>query len=317
MKARILTTATLVIAFAGTLPAVDQNLLNLLMPDAAVVAGVNVLSAKSSPFGQYVLSQFTGNANFAVATTQLGFDPTKDVIEVLTASNGSRTTHSGLAMATGTFNVSAITTAATTAGAASETYKGVNLLEDPKQTGAIAFLTSSLAVAGDIASVKAAIDRQSAPATLPASLVSQIKTLSAADDAWFLTTVPVSSLMGPKTNLVAPGLGANGQTQLNVAQQIQAASGGVKFGANVVFAGQATADNVQDATNLAGMLQLVANMAQMQASTNPQAAAIAKALIVSSSGTTVNVSLTLPDAQFQQLLKPQNSPARHRTMGHK
>ncbi len=306
MKARILTTTTLVILFAGTLPAADPNLLNLVMPDAKVVAGVNVLSAKSSPFGQYVLSQFAGNANFAMVTTQVGFDPTKDLNEVLTASNGDKASPSGLAMATGTFNVSAITTAAVTQGnVVTETYNGVSLLEDNKNVGAVAFLTSTLVVAGDIASVKAAIDRQSAPQALPASLLSQIKTLSANEDAWFVSTVPVSSLLEPNSGVVAPGLGANAKTQLNVAQQIQSANGGVKFGANVTFTGQAQADNAQDATNLAGMLQLAANMLQLQASTNPQAAAIGKALTVSSSGTAVNVSLTLPQDQFQKLLKPQ------------
>src|SRR5579863_971590 len=177
MKARILNTATLVAVFAGTLPAVDQNLLNLVMPDAKVVAGVNVLTAENSPFGQYVISQFAGNANFTVAVTQMGFDPTKDVNEVLTASNGVKGSPSGLAMATGTFNVSAITTAAVTGNVVTETYNGINLLEDTQKAGAVAFLTSTLVVAGDIASVKAAIDRQSAPQALPSSLLSQIKTL--------------------------------------------------------------------------------------------------------------------------------------------
>src|ERR1035438_3439084 len=131
MKARILTTAALVAVFAGTLPAVDPALLNLVMPDAKVLAGVNVLSAKSSPFGHYILGQFATNANFAMATTQVGFDPTKDLIEVLTASNAVQGSPGGLAMATGTFNVSAITTAAVTQGhVVTETYHGVNLLED-------------------------------------------------------------------------------------------------------------------------------------------------------------------------------------------
>jgi hypothetical protein len=306
MKARMLTTATLVTVFAGTLPAANQNLLNLVMPDATVIAGVNVLTAENSPFGQYVLSQFAGNSNFTVATTQLGFDPTKDVTEVLTASNGVKGSHSGLAMATGTFNVSAITTAAVTGGATSETYNGVPLIEDPQQTGAVAFLSSTLAVAGDVASVKAAIDRQSAPQALPAAVLSQIKALSAADDAWFVTTVPVSTLIGPNA-LVAPGLNSNAKAQLNIVSQIQSASGGVKFGANVAFNAVAQADNAQDATNLAAMIQLMANMLQLQGSNNPKAAAVGKALTVSSSGTAVTVSLTLPDAQFQSLLKPQTA----------
>ncbi|HWC99619.1 MAG TPA: hypothetical protein VG456_22820 [Candidatus Sulfopaludibacter sp.] len=307
MKARILTTLTLVAVSTGTLPAVDQNLLNLVMPDAKVVAGVNVLSAKTSPFGQYVLSQFAGNANFAMVTTKVGFDPSKDLIEVLTATTAVKDAPTGLAMATGTFNVSAITTAAvsqTDGNVVTETYKGVNLLEDNKNVGAVAFLNASLVVAGDIASVKAAIDRQSTPSTLPASLLAQIKNLSATEDAWFVSTVPVSSLMGPNTGLVAPGLGANAKMQINVAQQIQSANGGVKFGSIVTFTGQVQADTAQNATTLAGMLQLVANMAQMQAAQNPQAAALAKALTVSNSGNSVNVSLALPQDQFQNLLHP-------------
>jgi ethanolamine utilization microcompartment shell protein EutS len=304
MKARILTTATLVTVFAGTLAAANQNLLNLVMPDATVIAGINVLTAEHSPFGQYVLSHFVGNSNFTVATTKLGFDPTQDVTEVLTASNGVKGSHTGLAMATGTFNVSAITTAALTGGATSATYKGIALLEDPKETGAVAFLGSTIALAGDVASVKAAIDRQSAPQALPASVLSQIKTLSAAQDAWFVTTVPVSTLLGPNA-LVAPGLSTDAKAQLNIVSQIQSASGGVKFGANVAFNAVAQADNAQNATNLAGMIQLMANMLQLQGSSNPNAALVGKAITASASGTAVTMSLTLPQAQFQALLKPQ------------
>jgi len=304
MKARILTTATLVTVFAGTLPAVDQNLLNLVMPNATVVAGINVLTAENSPFGQYVLSQFANNANVTVTVSKLGFDPTKDVTEVLTASSGVAGSHSGLVMATGTFNVSAITTAAVTGGATTETYKGVALLEDPQQMGAVAFLGSTVVVAGDVASVKAAIDRQAAPQALPGALLSQIKNLSATEDAWFVTAVPVSTLLGPNA-LVAPGLSSDKKAQLNIISQVQSASGGVKFGANVAFNGVAQADNAQDATNLAGLVQLMANMLQLQGSSNPNAAVVGKAITVSSSGTAVTVSLTLPQAQFQALLKPQ------------
>jgi hypothetical protein len=311
MTARIITTTTFITIFAGTLPAVDQKLLNLVMPDAKVVAGVNVLSAKNSPFGQSILSQFSGNSNFTMFTTKVGFDPTQDLIEVLTASNADMTNHGGLAMATGTFNVSAITTAAMGAGTVSETYNGVNLLEDPQKAGAVAFLTSSLAVAGDLANVKAAIDRQSSPSTLPLSLLNQIKNLSASEDAWFVSIIPVANLLAPNTGVVAPGLGANANTQLNIAKQIQSANGGVKFGNTVAFTGSAVADTAQNATNLAGMLQLVANMLQLQASQNPQAAAIGKALTVSSSGTSVNVALTLPQDQFQKLLKPQAAAPKH------
>ena len=56
MKAQLLT-ATLFTTFSGVLSAADPMLLNLVMPDAKVVAGVNVQQAKGTLFGQYILSQ--------------------------------------------------------------------------------------------------------------------------------------------------------------------------------------------------------------------------------------------------------------------
>src|ERR1041385_3400178 len=92
MKARILTATAVVTVFAGISPAraADQQLLNLLMPDAKVVAGVNVDQAKASPFGQYILSQIQSqDQHMRELTLQTGFDPTRDVHELLVASAGA------------------------------------------------------------------------------------------------------------------------------------------------------------------------------------------------------------------------------------
>ena len=51
----------------------------------------------------------------------------------------------------------------------------------------------------------------------------------------------------------------------NALQQIQSASGGVKFGSMVVVTGQAQTETAQDATKLGGVLQLLVSMAQLQA----------------------------------------------------
>ena len=56
MKAQILS-AAIAAAFSGVLSAADPQLLNLLMPDAKVIAGVNVDQAKGTQFGQYILDQ--------------------------------------------------------------------------------------------------------------------------------------------------------------------------------------------------------------------------------------------------------------------
>jgi len=315
MKARIFATATVLTAFSGVLPAVDSQLLNLVMPDANVMAGVNVAQAKATPFGQYVLTQFAANnPDLQQLATLTGFDPRKDVNELLLASNASAGTHSGLACATGVFNVSSIVSFATTHGAVTESYgtPPMTILEDPKQTHGIAFLSGSLVAAGDIADVKAVIDRLTNPSILPAALVTQVKQLSAADDAWGLTTVPPSSLHPGSTAPQIPGLGNGLQTSLG---SVQSVSGGVKFGATVNFTGQAQTDTAQNATALAGVIQFLANMAQLNSAQNPQASAALQSLTAAASGTTVTVTLSLPEDQFQQLLQPKANVAKpHRAM---
>lgn len=314
MKARILTTATLAAVFAGALPAVDPQLLGLVMPDAKVLAGVNVVSAKNSPFGQYVLSQMAPNNQELQRMAALtGFDPRQDLIELLAASNAAPGAHAGLALATGTFNTSAIMAAATMAGATTQTYKGVNIIIDPnaKVPSGIAFLGSTIAIAGDLTDVKAALDRQSAPSKIDSGLAGTAGTLSASQDAWVVSivgppTVGIGVMKGAPT---APGVPA-GALPATALQEIVSGNAGVKFGANVVVTAQAQADNAQDATNLAGMLQLLANMAQLQADKNPQAAALAKNLTVSSTGVNVNVAFTLPEDQLQQLASHPTPAAR-------
>src|SRR5690242_18590000 len=117
MTARILSATALVTALVGIMPATaaDQELVKLLMPDAKVVAGVNVDQAKASPFGQYVLSQMMPqDAHMRELNQQTGFDPTRDVRELLVASVGAATPghESGLALARGNFNIAGIVSAA-------------------------------------------------------------------------------------------------------------------------------------------------------------------------------------------------------------
>jgi len=303
MNARTLTAASLVAGFIVILPAaaVDTGLLNLVMPDAKVLAGVNVEQAKNSPFGQYVLSQAqTENTDLKKLEALTGFDPTRDVRELLIASNSvGGTQHTGLFLARGTFNPGLIANAATAHDAVMESYNGITILEDPKKTHGVAFPDASLAIVGDIANVKAAIDRMKSPSSLPASIVSQVNQWSGSQDAWAISAVPVSSLHPPAGAPNVPGM--NGAAAL---QNIQSAAGGVKFGALVVVTGQAQAATTQDAQQLADTVKLLANLAQMQAGNDPIAASLAQSLTVSTSGTTVNASVSLPEDQLQQAMKP-------------
>jgi len=306
MKAQILTTATILTVLTGALPAADPVLLNLVGPDSKVLAGVNVQQAKGTLFGQYVLNQIqSSNTDMQQLVALTGFDPTRDVNEALVATTGAPDT--GLALARGSFDVAKITAAANVKGAVSEVYNGVTILEDPKQTHGVAFLDSTTAVAGDVASVKGAIDRQKIAQPLASSAAVQINQLSTTQDAWVLSTVSPSSLVPPQT-------GQPGAKVPPVFQTVQSASGGVKFGANVVFTGQATTDTAANASALGDVVKFLISLAQLNASQNPQAAQLAQSVQVSASGNLLTVSLSLPEDQFQQLVNfGQKSGAAHAT----
>jgi hypothetical protein len=301
MKTQIFATAMLLAVSSGALSAADPRLLSLAMPDATALAGVNVDQAKATPFGLFVLTTLlqTQDQKLQQLATLTGFDPRRDVNELLLASTGAPGSKTGLALARGVFDPDKIAAAAQSAAAAVETYGGVSIIEDPQHQNGFAFLDSTLVVAGDLANVKAAIDRRHGGPTISAKLAAQASQLSSTQDAWAISTVSPSTL---KPLAAAPP--AAGADLQNALQKIESASGGVKFGSVVVLTGQAQAATPQDASSLGDVLRLFVNMAQLQAAKRPEAAALAQALVVSTQGSTVKITLSLPEGQFQQLVKP-------------
>ena len=314
MNLPILNAATLAALCAGLLPAADPGLMNLVMPDAKVVAGVNVDQAKTTPFGLFVLSQIQaqGAQHLQQVTALTGFDPTRDLHELLIASNGVPGGHTGLILARGNFDAGKIQGAALAGGGSTIAYNSATVILDPKQANAVAFLDSTLAVAGDVASVKGAIDRHTTPAPISADLAVQVNQWSAKEDAWGIAAAPLSALK-PPANSANP----QGAAIQNAFQSIQQAAGGVKFGDPIVFTGQAQADTAANATAMASVIQFLVSMAQMQAQQkNPQLAAVLPSLSVTASANLVSLSLNVPESQAEQVvkLKPQAAgpPALHR-----
>ena len=303
MKAQLLTSAAVVTIFAGVSPslAADQQLLNLLMPDAKVVAGINVDQAKGSPFGQYVLSQMVPqDQHMKDLTLQTGFDPTRDVRELLVASNGDPGKEAGLALATGNFNVAGVTAAATQHGGTIELYRGASIVKDPEGKIGIGFLSGTLVAAGDLVNVKAAIDRQTSPASLPSALLSQINEWSNSQDAWIVTAVPPNTLTPRAGTPKVPGLGP-GQDAF---QSIQRAGAGVRFGSLVTMKVQGDTDTSQSAQQMADALKLLASLAQMQGGQDPTLKSLLAALTIGSTGNQLNVSISMPSEQFIALTQP-------------
>src|SRR5262249_16079428 len=147
------------LAASTALAGVDPGLLNLVMPDAKVLTGVQVDQAQSSPFGQYILAQIQPNQDFNKLIAATGFDPRHDLHEIVAASGDAQ---SGLAVGRGVFQPARIAAAAVLAGAVSSNYKGIEVLtgKGSHEDGSIAFLDTTTVVLGQDAAVKATIDRR-------------------------------------------------------------------------------------------------------------------------------------------------------------
>lgn len=321
MKLRNVSAFILASLWAGVLQGADSQLLNLVMPDAKILAGVNVSQALASPFGRFLMARLQAqDQHLSEVIAKTGFDPTRDLQELLLASNGAQSNASHLTLASGTFNVNAIAAAATAAGATSEVYgeKGITIYEDLKRGQGFGFLdttqagSATLAVAGRVADVKGAIDRfngQTASAPVDAGLLVKVNLLSSAQDAWAVSLVPPPVIKPPATVPNVPAIPST------VFQNVQQAEGGVKFGTEVVLSAQLQADTAQNATALANVLQFVVNLGQMQAQQNSEAAMALKSIIVSASGQTVNVSATVPEQQVEAVIQSQAQPKVERRQG--
>jgi hypothetical protein len=285
--------------WTGAAFAADPQLLNLVMPDAKVLAGVNATSVDSSPLGQFILAKIGGQIppNFIAAT---GFNPLQDVSEILTASVADPANPSGLLLARGTFPVDKITAVLTGASGKWQltTYGGATLINttNPKAkvTFAVAFLGNSIAVAGDLASVKAAIDRSTGQNSIDPALATIVNQLSANEDEWLVSSTSVASLI-PANAVPSGATTGPAATLLPMLKSIQSFNGGVKLGDNVAFTGEAVASTPQNAAALQAVVKLgialgAANVPVLQG------------LQVSTNGSAVDLSLSVPEAQIENLV---------------
>ena len=303
MKLPTVCTPSLCFLFAGLLPAADQQLVGMLMPDAKVVAGINVEQAKNSPFGQFLLSRIPNEDHgLSHLTAATGFDPRRDLSEILMGTIG-QPGEKGLVLAKGNFDAQRILAAARTAGHTVESYKGVELLTGKEDSivHAVAFLENSIAVAGDADNVKAAIDRRNSSRSIDPALAARIDQLSASEDAWSVSMVPLAAL----TNQNVPDTKLNGMLNSDVVKTIQQTSGGIKFGAIIQLSAEAVTRSAQDATALADVVRFLANMVQMNTPQAGQAAvtALVQSLNVKADGNTVKVGLAIPEDQFEKVMR--------------
>lgn len=310
--------ASALFAFAGSAPAADQQLMNLVMPDARVVAGVNVEQAKTSAFGTYLLSMMPNDAGFQQFTTLTGFNPRTDLQEILVATSGDVSHRSGLMLARGKFKPDQIADLASKSGQEIVDYNGAKLIAGPKggANGALAFLSEGIAIAGDIDNVKAALDRKDGANSIDSGLAARVNDLSSNNDAWSISNVPFSELSkGAAAPNTMPGP-LQGIFQGDLLKTVQQTSGGIKFGDGVRITAEALASNDSDATALRDVVKFLAGMIQTNTAGQP-VATLLSALSITTDGSKLKVNLTIPEAQLESLLKTLHEQAPAAAAHHK
>ena len=296
-----------VLAAATTLPtyaAVDTGLLALLPPDATVLTGVNVDQAKTSTYGRYMLSQMTvDDAGFLKFISDTGFDPRRDLSQIISATSGDATANKTVIVGRGSFNAAKIANVSQAEGAKLINYKGVDLVvhSGTDMTGALAFLDATTAVMGYLDAVKAVVDRRGLTTpVLPAAVVARVTALMASNDGWFLSTVSPSTFFSGKMD---PKVGT--MLDAGLMQSVLSGSGGLKFTATGATIGaQAVARSDKDATALADVVRFLVNIVQSSQGASPEAAKFAgllDTLQLSTQGATMSLMLNIPEATLEQL----------------
>jgi hypothetical protein len=285
--------------------AADQALLKMLPGDAAFIAGINADQIRTSRFGQFLLDQLKSEEqNMEKFVTSTGFDPRRDLQELIVASNDARGHGKAIVIARGRFDAARISQFARTSGADSTFYRGIEILTGKGQSGGnkgwMAILDPSTAIAGEQDAVRAAIERRATnQGGVKAETLAKINELSTRYDAWM-----VSASLERLADEVRPEVGQTMQGNLMAA--MQSVTGGVRFGANVELMAEAVMRSDKDAQAMVDVVKFLAGMMQLS-SDEKKAAEFAKLLDkmdLKASGNQFRLSMTLPEELIETMLKP-------------
>ncbi|MBS1829405.1 MAG: hypothetical protein JST93_29150 [Acidobacteria bacterium] len=307
MRTALLSLATAVAGFAA-----DPALLRMIPANSPFLAGIHADQIKTSRFGQFLLNQLKSEeANMNKFIDATGFDPRRDLTELIVASSDASGKGKSVVVARGRFDTNRINAFASTGGAKLTTYNGVQVMSggtEGGKSGWLAVLDNVTAVAGDQDSVRSAIDRyKGAPGALDAATLARINELSSRYDAWMISN-GVARIADDIRNPQVGGMMNN-----NLFQSMQSVMGGVRFGTNVELTAEATMRSEKDATAMVDVIRFLAGMLQMNSQNDKRAAELATLLDkmqLSSSGTQFKLSLTIPEETLEGIVKPVSSGAK-------
>jgi len=280
-----------------------------------MVAGIDVERARDSFIGRKIMEQMDSkDADFAKFVTATGFDPRRDLKEIVIATPDTNTKNPpALFLVRGTFDMARINGFLKSSGvAAAETLGGVEFYTQAngKEDMGFAFLDSSLAVGGPKEVVRAALKRRAGSgAALTAATLAKVQSMSQSNDIWAVTSIPVAEL----SNALPGGeKGPSGMMNGDAFKAIEQAAMGLRFGAEFLeFTAETISKTEKDATAIADVVRFLSTMVQMNRE-KPEVKAFATALDgmkLSTEARTTKLSISLPMAEMEQMIKSNGKPA--------
>ena len=243
----------------------DSALLDLLPPNASFVLGVNVRKMVSAPSVQKAVAEAQAAGPQWTAMLQaIGFDPVRDVDEILLAVTGGGQNPPTLILARGRFG--AIRSLA-------EQHKGKNSL---------VFLDDGTAIGGDAPAVQAALRRRGSTAASGNALAVRVAAAAERYDIFGLGAIPSTVGM--------PGTAAEFLKLLDRFQFGMSVSSGVQLAAEL------EAKTPQAAKGLAELISC-------SLKPEKGAGEIAKYLNLTTAGRTLRISLTLPEEEVNKMIR--------------
>jgi hypothetical protein len=209
------TTSLLLLACAAV-PAycVDTNdLLALLPPDANIVIGAHIHGVLDSTLAKGIVSQMHINSEeLPKIVPVFGFDPLTDLDEVVFASSEDVQNPPMLVVARGKFDLAHLTTKG-------KLYHGVRLIVTvtKEEESGFAFVDATTVMMGDLAQVKAAIDRRNVKRTNDQVRWAQLAAYRDKYELWGFADRPSGLVKRLPAYTAAPTLDAINRIQFGVA----------------------------------------------------------------------------------------------------
>ena len=276
---------------ARMLPAADAALPDFLPANTKVMLGVRLRAITGSPLFQGFATQaMSAGSDWMTMASMIGFDPLKDIDEILIAAAADRQNAPALIVVSGRFDVERLS-------AGAKRYHGVPLLSVSKGADSLtALLSATTAIAGDAAAVRAAIDHRGG-GPIDGALAERVESLRARYDIWGVGQVP-PGFKSPAGQ--APGLDSVDRFQFGLLL-----SHGIEISAEV------HARSPQDLQKLAGSLLLIKAAMAGQPNQGPDAVKLETQV----EGNTLKISLAVPEAELRKALQARANAARSAPMG--